>query len=43
MKYVFSSPDVWHATGAEIAQYYMDHCYEGVVRHLKELETEPVV
>jgi allantoinase len=42
LKYVTSFPDVWHATGAEIAQYYLDHCYEGVVRHIKELETEPV-
>ena len=34
LEYVTSFSDVWHATGAEIAQYYMTHYYDAAVRRL---------
>jgi peptidoglycan/xylan/chitin deacetylase (PgdA/CDA1 family) len=34
LAYLRSFPDVWHATGDEIAGYYLDHCYDDVVCHL---------
>jgi allantoinase len=34
LDYVSSFSDVWHATGAEIAQYYMTHYYDSALRRL---------
>jgi peptidoglycan/xylan/chitin deacetylase (PgdA/CDA1 family) len=34
LRYVLSFPDVWQATGAEIAQYYMSNYYDKTAAHL---------
>ncbi len=34
LRYCLSFPDVWHATGAEIAAYYYAHHYDEAVRRL---------
>jgi len=36
LEYVTSFSDVWHATGAEIAEFYMTHCYDDAVRRLDD-------
>jgi hypothetical protein len=28
LEYITGHPDVWVATGREIAEYYMEHCYD---------------
>ena len=35
LQYVKSFPDVWFATGAEIAEHYMANCYDAVVERIK--------
>ena len=35
LKYITSFSDVWFATGSEIAQYYLDHCFDAATRHWK--------
>jgi allantoinase len=37
LRYCMSFPDVWHATGAEIAAYYYETCYGDAVRRLDAL------
>jgi allantoinase len=34
LSYVASFPNVWFASGRDIADYYLTHCYEGVVERL---------
>ena len=34
MRYITSFPDVWFATGAEIAEHYMENCYDRVIEKL---------
>ncbi|WJR75822.1 polysaccharide deacetylase [Bradyrhizobium sp. NP1] len=34
LQHITSQSDVWFATGREIADYYLTHCYESVVRLL---------
>jgi hypothetical protein len=34
LDYITSYVDVWHATGAEIADHYMTHYYDDAVRRL---------
>ena len=41
MRYITSFPDVWFATGADIATHYMDHCYDRVVERLRTWQTLP--
>jgi allantoinase len=36
LDHITSFDDVWHATGAEIAEHYMTHYYEGAVHRLTE-------
>ena len=35
LQYVKSFPDVWFATGAQIAEHYMANCYDAVVERIK--------
>ena len=35
LQYVKSFPDVWFATGAQIAEHYMTNCYDAVVERIK--------
>ena len=35
LQYVKSFPDVWFATGAQIAEHYMASCYDAVVERIK--------
>ncbi len=35
LQYVKSFPDVWFATGAQIAEHYMTSCYDAVVERIK--------
>jgi len=35
LQYVKSFPDVWFATGAQIAEHYMANCYDAVVERLR--------
>jgi allantoinase len=42
LSYVTSFPDVWFATGAEIADYYMKHCYEDVARRIESWQATPL-
>ena len=35
LSYFRSFPDVWHATGAEIAEYYYTNYYDAALRHLE--------
>ncbi len=37
LRYIGSFPDVWHATGAEIAAHYYAHHYDEALRHLDAL------
>ena len=34
LQYVRSVPDVWLATGAQIAEHYMAHCYDAVTARI---------
>lgn len=34
LQYVRSFPDVWFATGAQIAEHYMTHCYDAVIARI---------
>jgi allantoinase len=36
LQYITSFPDVWFATGAEIAAYYMQHCYDEVIQKIEQ-------
>jgi hypothetical protein len=38
LRYVASSPNVWFATGRDIADYYLTHCYDGVIERLSTWE-----
>jgi hypothetical protein len=40
--YVTSFPDVWFATGAEIADYYMKNCYDDVARRIETFQATPL-
>jgi allantoinase len=37
LEYVRKHDDVWLATGDEIAQHYLDHCYDDMVAHQDEM------
>jgi allantoinase len=39
MRYITSFPDVWLATGAEIAEHYMANCYDRVIEKLSAWRT----
>ena len=41
MRYITSFPDVWFATGAEIAEHYMANCYDRVIEKLTEWQHSP--
>jgi allantoinase len=43
LRYMTSFPGVWYATGAEIAEYYLQHCYDDVVRRIEDWRTRPLV
>jgi hypothetical protein len=36
LQYVRSFPDVWFATGREIAEHYMTHCYDAVAARIAD-------
>jgi allantoinase len=40
LRFVASSADVWFATGRDIADYYLTHCYDGVVERLSTWKNE---
>jgi len=35
LQYVKSFPDVWFATGTQIAEHYLAHCYDAVIERVK--------
>jgi hypothetical protein len=37
LQYITSFSDVWHATGAEIAEYYMANYYDGALQRLNRI------
>jgi allantoinase len=41
LTYMKSFPDVWFATGREIADHYMTHCYDAVIDRLATWEQVP--
>jgi allantoinase len=41
LTYIKSFPDVWFATGREIADHYMTHCYDAVMDKLATWEQVP--
>lgn len=41
MRYITSFPDVWFATGAEIAEHYMANCYDRVIEKMAEWQHSP--
>jgi allantoinase len=41
MRYITSFPDVWFATGTEIAEHYMENCYDRVIDTLAEWQRSP--
>jgi peptidoglycan/xylan/chitin deacetylase (PgdA/CDA1 family) len=40
LAYISQFPDVWHATGDEIAAYYFENVYDAMVKHLGNAWTD---
>jgi len=41
LRYMSSHEHVWFATGAEIAEYYMSHYFDDIVRRIEEWRSHP--
>lgn len=42
LEYILGHEDVWVATGKEIAEHYLEHCYDDAVAHVEQLRAEEV-
>lgn len=40
MRYIASQPDVWFATGRDIADHYLAHCYDSVIERLATFQNK---